>query len=198
MKSGVQQIFSFPNPVNETSARLVATGVVAMAALYLTTGSGLVLAVMTYGFWARVLTGPTLSPLGRLVTGLITPRLRFEHRFVSGPPKRFAQGIGAAFTTAASVAHFGGSTGLAVLAIGLLAAAASLEAFAGYCLGCAVYGRLIRLGLLPADDCPDCADIGDHLDRAMGRHHPAEPRALTVPARLEYGHRSADDLGLRP
>lgn len=168
MSSRVQQIFSFPNPVNETSARLVATGVVAMAGLYITTGWGLVLVALTYGFWARVLTGPTLSPLGRIVTELITPRLPIEHRVVSGPPKRFAQGIGAAFTTAASIAHVGGSTGTAALIILALTVAASLEAFAGYCLACTIYGRLIRLGLRPADDCPDCADIGEHLDRARG------------------------------
>ena len=164
IKSRVGRLFSFPNPVNETSARLVATGVVAMAAVYLATGWGVVLAAMTYGFWARVLTGPTLSPLGRLVTGIITPRLPIRHRFVNGPPKRFAQGIGAAFTTAASIAHVSGSTTSAAVIIVALTAAASLEAFAGYCLGCTIYSRLIRLGLRPADDCPDCADIGGHLE----------------------------------
>ncbi len=171
MTSRVDPLFRFPNPVNETSARLVAAGVVAMAAVYLVTGWGLVLAVMTYGFWARVLTGPTLSPLGRLVTGVVTPRLPIRHRYVSGAPKRFAQGIGAAFTTAASIAQLAGSTTLAAVIIAALAVAASLEAFAGYCLGCTIYGRLIRLGLRPADDCPDCADVGDHLDHltAVGR-----------------------------
>lgn len=173
MKSRVEQLFSFPNPVNETSARLVATGVVAMAAAYLTTGWGLVLAAMTYGFWARLLTGPTLSPLGRIVTAVITPRLPVRHRFVSGPPKRFAQGIGAAFTTAASIAHLSGSTTVATRIIVALTAAASLEAFAGYCLGCKIYGRLIRLGLRPADDCLDCLDIGEHLEHTAAGRRPA-------------------------
>lgn len=160
-------LFSFPNPVNETSARLVAGGVVGLAGLYLLTGWGAVLAVLTYGFWARVLTGPTLSPLGRLVTEVITPRIDIEHRFVSGPPKRFAQGIGAAFTTTASVAHLLGAGAVATVAIALLTAAASLEALAGYCLGCKIYGVLIRFGLRPADDCVECADLGDRLDRHL-------------------------------
>ena len=30
---------------------------------------------LTYGFWARVLTGPTLSPLGRFAMNAVAPRL---------------------------------------------------------------------------------------------------------------------------
>jgi len=162
------RLFSFPNPVNETSARLVATGVVLMALLYLTTGSWVVLAVMTYGFWARVLTGPTLSPLGQIATRYITPLIAPErHRFVSGSPKRFAQGIGAAFTTFASVAVVSGLPSLATTLIALLLIAAALEAFAGYCLGCRIYALLIRTGLRPVDDCPECADISHHLERRL-------------------------------
>lgn len=161
-------LFSFPNPVNETSARLVATGVVFMALLYLSTGSGVVLAAMTYGFWARVLTGPRLSPLGQIVTRYITPLIATEHhRYVSGSPKRFAQGIGAAFTTFASVAVLAGLSTLATTLITLLLIAASLEAFAGYCLGCKIYSLLIRTGLRPIDDCPECADISQHLNRRL-------------------------------
>ena len=96
------RILGFPNPVNETSARIVATGAVLMSLLFLVTGNGWVLLPLTYGFVARVLTGPTLSPLGRLATQVITPRINREHTFVAGPPKRFAQGIGATFTVTAS------------------------------------------------------------------------------------------------
>ena len=53
------------------------------------------IAVLAYGFWARVLTGPTLSPLGQLVTRVVTPLVPAAPRNVPGPPKRFAQGIGA-------------------------------------------------------------------------------------------------------
>ena len=96
------RILGFPNPVNETSARIVATGAVLMSLLFLVSGNGWVLLPLTYGFVARVLTGPTLSPLGRLATQVITPRINREHMFVAGPPKRFAQGIGATFTVTAS------------------------------------------------------------------------------------------------
>ncbi|HLM49701.1 MAG TPA: DUF4395 family protein, partial [Solirubrobacteraceae bacterium] len=62
----MRELFSFPNPVNEVSARLVAAGVVAMAVAALL-GPRWLLVPLAYGFVARVLTGPTLSPLGQLV-----------------------------------------------------------------------------------------------------------------------------------
>ena len=46
--------FPFPNPVNETSARIVAAGVVAISTLFLLTNSTLVLIALTYGFVDRV------------------------------------------------------------------------------------------------------------------------------------------------
>ncbi|MBV9040029.1 MAG: DUF4395 family protein, partial [Acidimicrobiia bacterium] len=59
----MRSLFEFPNPVNEVSARLVAAGVVVMTAAFLA-GQHWILIPLAYGFVARVLTGPTLSPLG--------------------------------------------------------------------------------------------------------------------------------------
>ena len=64
----MRSLFTFPNPVNEVSARLVAGGVVVMAAVALAFGQHWLLIPLAYGFLARVATGPTLSPLGQLVT----------------------------------------------------------------------------------------------------------------------------------
>jgi len=61
-------LFDFPDPVNDVSARLVATGVVLMVVTVLVTSQRWLILVLAYGFVARVLTGPTLSPLGQLVT----------------------------------------------------------------------------------------------------------------------------------
>ena len=88
-------LFKFPDPVNEISARLVAGGVVLLGLVILIAQQPWLIAIMAYGFVARVLTGPTLSPLGQFVTRVITPALGAEPKFVPGPPKRFAQGIGA-------------------------------------------------------------------------------------------------------
>lgn len=134
-----------------------------MCATYLVSGSTWLLAVIAYGFIARVLTGPTLSPLGRLVTHVITPRLPVEHRFVAGPPKRFAQGIGATLSTAALIAALLGAGTVATVLIAGIVVAAGLEAVVGYCLGCTIFGYLSSAGIIPEAACPDCADISRRL-----------------------------------
>ena len=156
-------LFSFPNPVNETSARLVATGAVILGIGFAATGNGWLLAALTYGFIARVLTGPTLSPLGRLATQVITPRLDVEHKFVPGPPKRFAQGVGATMSIIASVLFLQDAVGVARIVILGLVFAAFLEAAFAFCLGCKMFAILMRLGVIPASVCEECNDITARL-----------------------------------
>ena len=98
----MRRLLGFPNPVNEKAARVVAAAVAVLGVVILATGWQWLLVVVAYGFWARVLTGPTLSPLGRFATAVAAPRLG-PPRYVAGPPKRFAQGIGAGVTTIAAV-----------------------------------------------------------------------------------------------
>jgi hypothetical protein len=164
----VSSLLSFPDPVNEVSARLVATGVVVMSVVAVAFDVPWLLAVIAYGFVARVLTGPRLSPLGLLVTRVITPRLGLAARPVPGPPKRFAQGMGAVFSVTASILALGfGLRGAAYILMGLLVVAASLEAFAGYCLGCRVFALLMRAGIIPESVCEECADLWSRAPRAV-------------------------------
>jgi Domain of unknown function (DUF4395) len=156
----VTTVFSFPNPVNEVSARLVAGGVVVLSLLTIASGELWVTAVIAYGFVARVLTGPTLSPLGQLVTRVIAPRLRVAPRPVPGPPKRFAQGMGAVVSLTAVVLGLGfGLDDEAYAVLGLLVVAATLESVFAFCLGCKVFGALMRVGIIPATVCERCNDI---------------------------------------
>lgn len=165
------KLLSFPNPVNETSARIVAAGVVLLGTAFVLTGNSWILIVLAYGFVARVLSGPTLSPLGRLATQVITPRLTVQHRFVPGPPKRFAQGVGAAFTLTASVLMVADVTTLARIVIALLVIAALLEAVFAICLGCIVFGWLMRLGVVPKNVCEECNNF---ISRSWAtKTHPA-------------------------
>jgi hypothetical protein len=156
-------LFRFPNPVNETSARLVAGGVILQAMAFLVLRQGWLLAPLAYGFVARVLTGPTLSPLGQLVTRVVTPRLALQHRFVAGPPKRFAQGVGVLFSGGAAAAWLAGAHGVAFALIGGLIVAATLEAVFSFCLGCVVFAWLMRLGVVPETVCRECGDIRARL-----------------------------------
>ncbi|HRA35077.1 MAG TPA: DUF4395 domain-containing protein [Acidimicrobiales bacterium] len=160
------KLFEFPNPVNEVSARLVAAGVVLMTLGILVLGQTWLLAPLAYGFVARVLTGPTLSPLGQFVTRVLTPALPFEPKLVPGPPKRFAQGIGATLSVSAAVAHIGfGSTGLALVLVAMITVAASLEAVVGFCLGCKLFALLMKAGIVPEETCEACNNLA--LRRAV-------------------------------
>jgi len=155
----MRELFAFPSPVNEKAARTVAGVVLATGLLILATGWYWLLVPLCYGFWARVLTGPTLSPLGYVAQNVVGPRLG-ERRPVPGPPKRFAQGMGAAMSSAALVlALIVGSHVAADVLLGLLAIAAGLESLAGYCLGCKVFALLMRAGLVPDSVCAECADL---------------------------------------
>lgn len=161
MLATMRSLVRFPDPVNETSARLVAAGVVLQVIVFAVFREGWLLVPLVYGFAARVLSGPTLSPLGQLVTRGITPRLKVEHRFVPGPPKRFAQAIGLAVTTIASGAWWAGWSAVTYAALGVLVVAASLEAFVAVCLGCIGYRFLW--------ECDDCDDVSERLRLAVER-----------------------------
>jgi hypothetical protein len=154
-----RRLFSFPNPVNEVSARLVAAGVLVMAVLTIAFDLRWATVVIAYGFVARVLTGPTLSPLGQLVTRVVTPRLGLSERLVPGPPKRFAQGMGAVFSLTALGLTVAGFWTAAQVVLGLLVCAAFLESAFALCLGCKVFAFLMRAGVVPESVCEECADI---------------------------------------
>lgn len=163
------KLFSFPDPVNEVSARLVAGGVVVLALTTIVLDLPALSALIAYGFVARVLTGPTLSPLGQLVTRVVTPRLPVAPRPVPGPPKRFAQGIGAVLSVTAAVLALGfGLTGAAYVLLGVLAAAATLEAALGFCLGCRIFALLMRAGVIPEAVCERCNDLWGRAPVATG------------------------------
>lgn len=156
----LSSLIGFPDPVNEVSARLVAGGVVLMSLATIVFDQPWLLVVIAYGFIARVLTGPKLSPLGRVVTQIVTPRLHVEPKFVAGAPKRFAQGMGVAFSVTAAVLALGfGERGPAYVVLGLLIVAATLESVFAFCLGCKVFALLMRFGIIPEEVCERCNNI---------------------------------------
>lgn len=157
--SSLSSVFSFPTWVDERAARLVAAGVVVMTGGYLLTSSGVLLAVIAAGFVARVVAGPSLSPLALVVTRLIVPRLSSPARPVPGTPKRFAQAIGATLSLAALAAHVAGVSAVALVLVALITAAAFLESALGFCLGCTIFQRLMTVGLIPASVCAACNDL---------------------------------------
>jgi hypothetical protein len=159
------RLFEFPHPVNDTSARVVATGVMAMAATAALADQSWIMFPLAYGFAARVATGPKLSPLGLLATRVVTPRLPVEHSYSPGPPKRLAQAMGLGMSATALTLHYGAGRGRAArLVLGALATAAGLEAAFGLCLGCRLFELGMRAGLVPESVCEECRDIWAHRE----------------------------------
>jgi hypothetical protein len=155
----------FPRIVNEKAARTVAAGVALTGIVALATGWHWLLIPLALGFWARVLAGPRYSPLALLATRVVAPRLG-PPRDVAGPPKRFAQGMGAAITTAGVVALALGWTTVTTILLAALVVAATLESVFALCIGCQVFALLIRAGVVPETVCVECADISRRLARA--------------------------------
>jgi hypothetical protein len=163
----LSQVYSFPNPVNEVAARTVAGCVALIGLVAISAHLPWLSAVLAAGFLARAASGPTLSPLGLLATRVIAPRLA-QPKLVAGPPKRFAQGIGAVLTVTATITYFG--LGLTTVTYALLAAlvlAATLESVFALCLGCQIFALLMRLGVIPSEVCVACADIWSPAARAL-------------------------------
>ena len=157
MASTFKSVFSFPNPVNEVAARMVAGMVVVLALATILSGQSWLYALLAYGFLARVATGPTLSPMGLLATRVLAPASGIRPRPVPGPPKRFAQSVGLVFSTTAALLYFvAGSTIAANGVLAVLILFATLESGLGFCAGCFVFNHLMRLGLIPESVCREC------------------------------------------
>ncbi|HEY5092642.1 MAG TPA: DUF4395 domain-containing protein [Acidimicrobiales bacterium] len=155
----MKRFFSFPNPVNDAAARTVALGVFTMAVVALATKWAWLLIPLTYGFVARVAAGPKISPLGQFATRVAAPRLTNWDKSVPGPPKRFAQTMGLAFTGSATIVWLTAGWSDARWILVPLILAAALEGFVGYCTGCTVFGWLIRAGVIPEAVCLECGDL---------------------------------------
>ena len=171
----MRRFFSFPNPVNEAAARTVAIGVFTMALLALVSNSAWLLIPLTYGFVARVMSGPTISPLGQFAVRVVAPRLATSSAFaawtrnVPGPPKRFAQAMGAVITVTATALWVSAGWTTARWFLLPLLVAAALEGFVGYCLGCTIFGWLIRAGVIPESVCRNCGDLSQHYAELQAR-----------------------------
>jgi hypothetical protein len=114
---------------------------------------------LVYEFLAQVLFGSKLSLLCLLANRLLIPSFNLKPKFSSPSPKRFAQGIGLFLTTIASILYFGfGLNNGADALLRCLMIAATLEFAFGFCLGCKIFQILIKLGLLPSENCPSCSE----------------------------------------
>jgi hypothetical protein len=157
----INNLFSFPNPVNEFSARFVAGMVVILTIATILTENQFVAGFLLYGFLARVATGPTLSPIGLLATRVIVPALGNPTKLVAGPPKRFAQTVGLAFSATAFVMLMLDFILVFQITLAILVVFALLESVAGFCAGCFVFSYLMKWKIIPQSVCESCVVGGN-------------------------------------
>ena len=152
----INNLFSFPNPVNEFSARFVAGMVSILTIATILTENQFVAGFLLYGFLARVATGPTLSPIGLLATRVIVPVLGNPTKLVAGPPKRFAQTIGLVFSATAFIMLMLDFVLIFQITLSILVIFALLESLAGFCAGCFVFNYLMKWKIIPQSVCESC------------------------------------------
>ena len=156
----MKNLLSFPHPVNEIAARWVAAMVATLSLTIILTNYYWLTILLAYGFLARVLTGPKLSPFGLIATKVVVPLMGNPTKLVAGPPKRFAQAIGLLFAVAALVLNYLLDAAMgAEIVLGTLTGFALLESLMGFCTGCYVFGYFMKWGLIPAETCRKCTDI---------------------------------------
>lgn len=97
-------------------------------------GIGSVLKVPGFGFVYKYL----LKPRGWMKPDVLDD---------NPEPHRFAQFLGFLFMTGGSIALYAGSNPLGWILVWIVVALAALNAFGGFCVGCAVYYWLARLHL---------------------------------------------------
>jgi Domain of unknown function (DUF4395) len=160
------RISRFPSIVDDVTVRLIAGLVLLLAVLALGTGAWWLYAVLAGDFVLRAGWGPSASPLAR-VAKVVRPRLPATPRWTAGPPKRFAAAIGAVLTVAATALWLAGTTTPVVVIGVVMVVFPALEAGLGVCVGCIVFGWLMRVGLVPESVCVECADITARTRRSQ-------------------------------
>jgi hypothetical protein len=150
----------FPRVVDDVTVRLTAAVVLVLAIAALALHQWWIYPVLALDFILRTALGPKASPVARGVQRFVRPRVSAPKRPTAGPPKRFAAGIGAVLTSVAAVLWALGLASPVVVTIGVIMIAfPALESILGICVGCKAFGVLMRLGLVPAEICLECADI---------------------------------------
>lgn len=152
----------FPNPVDETITRVTAGEVVLLNVVALVTGQFWLLPLVGADYLVRVLVGPRFSPLA-LLARQIARLLSLRPHLAAGPPKRFAATIGATLMIIASILALTGPQVGVYLVGGIMVLFPALESFFGLCVGCKIFALLMKLNLIPAAVCAECADITARL-----------------------------------
>lgn len=130
------------NTIDEHAARIVAALVVALALLSLLPALMWVSGLLAVDFFIRAWISRKYSPLRWLAKRLATT-FQLPPKYVYAPPKQFAARIGSVLTITMFVLHLGWHVPATAVTL-MLVIAASLEAFAAFCIACWLYPLVHR------------------------------------------------------
>jgi hypothetical protein len=114
-------------------------------AVVLVTGSVWLLAAQALVFAVGGIFGLRYSPYGLLYRKLVRPRLGPPAELEPEAPPRFSQRVGLVFAVTGVAGYAAGLTWLGIAATAAALAAAFLNAFFGFCLGCEMYVLIRRV-----------------------------------------------------
>jgi hypothetical protein len=149
--------------INERAVRATAGIVMVLAAIAIAiayfdhnyTPVRIISILVAVDFALRQIAGLTpLSPIGTLGTFLVKNQ---TPEWVGVTQKRFAWALAFAMALLIAILTNAEVHGLGVQLIGLtLIALLWLESVVGFCVGCFIYSRLIKAGLIHPEDAPAC------------------------------------------
>lgn len=135
----VHALFWFPPTVNDYVVRVVGCQVFSLsvisAVFHEEEIAKWIAVFILIDFVTRFTVGSSLSVLGMIATVLTA---HWKPSFKPGPPKQFASFCGVMFSTVSVCCFFTGHELWGAVVIAMLAGAAGLEGFVGFCLGCLV------------------------------------------------------------
>lgn len=130
--------------INENGARVAAWYTILVVVPAVAFSLYLPFAFLAADFGLRAFTNGRFSPL-RLLSRKTAQLLKLENIPVDAAPKKFAAGMGFAFSLLIGAALFFQLPLLAFVSSAVLVLCALLEGAFAYCLGCVVYSLLLRL-----------------------------------------------------
>jgi hypothetical protein len=131
-------------PVDPRGARFAAALTTLVLALVLVTSSVWLLAAQAAVFALASFAGLRFAPYSVLYRTLVAPRIKPPREREDAAPVRFSQTVGLVFAVVGALGYAVGLTGLGITATALALAAAFLNAAFGFCLGCELYGLIVR------------------------------------------------------
>ena len=131
-------------PVDPRGVRFAAALTTLVLAFVLVTSSVWLLAAQAAVFALASFAGLRFAPYSVLFRTLVAPRIGPPREREDAAPVRFSQTVGLVFAVVGVLGYAVGLTALGIAATAFALAAAFLNAAFGFCLGCELYGLIVR------------------------------------------------------